>query len=124
MSTPIILKVNDTTNTSSIKIPATLNDTVAAQDFKSRLPFVVSGYRSTFDYCCKAEGGKYDSAEIQGGWKNGDISLGGGWFAVLFEGEEQSSSYAEMMIIAHIDTIDLHLVKSLPQNVTFTVEIV
>ncbi len=117
MPTPITLKVDD------IIIPATLNDTVAAKDFKTRLPFVISGYRSTFDYCCSAESGKYDPSETQAGWTNGDIILGGGWFAVLFEGQEQSSSYDDMMIIAHIDTSDLHLVKSLPQNVTFTVDL-
>ncbi len=116
MPTPITLKVDN------FIIPATLNDTVAAKDFKTRLPFVVSGYRSTFDYCCSAEGGEYDPDEIQSGWKNGDISLGGGWFAILFEGEEQSSSYTDMMIIAHIDDENLHLVKSLPENVTFTVD--
>ena len=117
MPTSIVLKVNN------ITIPATLNNTVAAQDFKSRLPFVVSGYRSTMDYCCTAEGGKYDPKETQAGWKNGDISLGGGWFAVLFDGEEKSKSYTDMMIIAHIDDEDLHMVKSLPENVTFIVDL-
>ncbi len=117
MPTSIVLKVDDLT------IPATLNDTVAAQDFKTRLPFVVSGYRSTLDYCCTAEGGKFDPKETQAGWKNGDISLAGGWFAVLFDGEEESKGYTDMMIIAHIDEEDLHLVKSLPKDVTFTVEL-
>ena len=117
MPTSIVLKTNDVT------IPATLNDTVAAQDFKTRLPFVVSGYRSTLDYCCTADAGKYDPKEKQAGWKNGDISLAGGWFAVLFDGEEQSKSYTDMMIIAHIDEENLDLVKSLPQDVTFTVEL-
>lgn len=117
MPTPIVLKVED------IRIPATLNDTVAAQDFKTRLPFVVSGYRSTLDYCCTAQSGKYDPKEMQAGWKNGDISLAGGWFAVLIEGEEQSKAYTDMMIIAHIDEENLQLVKDLPKNVTFTVEL-
>ena len=117
MPTPIILKVEDVT------IPATLNDTVAAKDFKTRLPFVVSGYRSTFDYCCTADSGKFDPKEKQAGWKNGDITLAGGWFAVLFDGEEQSKSYTDIMIIAHIDDEHLHLVRNLPANVTFTVEL-
>lgn len=117
MSTPIVLKVND------ITIPATLNDTVAAQDFKKRLPFKVSGYRSSVDYCCTADCGKFDPTETQSGWKNGDISLAGGWFAVLFDGEEQSESYNGMMIIAHIDEDNLHLVKSLPHSIEFIVEL-
>lgn len=117
MPAPIVLKTNNVT------IPATLNDTVAAQDFKTRLPFVVSGYRSTLDYCCTANEGKFDPKEKQAGWTNGDISLAGGWFAVLFDGEEQSKSYTDMMIIAHIDEENLKLVKNLPENVTFTVEL-
>ena len=116
MPTPIFLQVND------IRIPATLNDTVAAQDFKSRLPFTVSGHRSTYDYCCTASSGRYDESEMQAGWKNGDISLAGGWFAVLFEGEEVSQSYDQMMIIAHIDSADLPAIKALEQQVTFVVD--
>ena len=65
--------------------------------------------------------GCYNPTETQNGWKNGDISLAGGWFAVLFDGEEQSGSYSGMMIIAHIDEENLHLVKELPENVKFTV---
>ncbi len=117
MSTPIVLKANNTV------IPATLNDTVAALDFKKRLPFTVSGHRSAVDYCCTAASGVFDPAQTQSGWKNGDISLAGGWFAVLFDGEETSSSYRGMMIIAHIDEENLHLVKELPNSVRFTVEL-
>ena len=116
MGTAIILKTN------GVSIPATLNNTVAAQDFKKRLPFVVSGHRSSVDYCCTAESWEYDPEELQSGWKNGDISLAGGWFAVLFDGEESSKTYSNMMIIAHIDEEHLDLVKALPARVTFTVE--
>ncbi len=117
MPTKIVLKAND------ITIPATLNDTVAAQDFKTRLPFKVSGFRSPVDYCCTAKSGKFDPQETQAGWTNGDISLAGGWFAVLFDGEESSKSYDGMMIIAHIDEDNLDLVKELPSKVEFTVEV-
>ena len=117
MPTPIVLKAN------SIAIPATLNDTVAAQDFKKRLPFKVSGHRSAVDYCCAAACGVFDPMETQAGWKNGDISLAGGWFAVLFDGEEQSDAYPGMMVIAHIEDEHLPLVKALPPSVKFTVEL-
>ena len=106
-----------------ITIPAILNNTVAAQDFKKRLPFVVSGHRSSVDYCCVAESGNFDPDELQSGWKNGDISLAGGWFAVLFDGEESSARYTNMMIIASIDEKHLDLVKNLPDDVTFKVEL-
>lgn len=117
MPTPIVLKANGAV------IPAMLNDTVAAEEFKKRLPFKVSGYRSAVDYCCTAACGRFDPTETQSGWKNGDISLAGGWFAVLFDGEETSGSYHGMMIIAHIDEEDLHLVKSMPESVRFVVEL-
>lgn len=117
METPILLKAN------GIVIPAMLNDTVAAQDFKKRLPFTAVGHRSAVDYCCRLASGIFDPAQTQFGWKNGDISLAGGWFAVLFDGEENSSDYRGMMVIAHIDEKDLGLVKSLPASVRFTVEL-
>ena len=61
--------------------------------------------------------------ETQSGWKNGDISLAGGWFAVLFDGEEESKNYHGMMVIGHIEEESLDLVKALPAQVKFTVEL-
>lgn len=109
--------------TGTVDIPATLNDSVAAQDFRKRLPFKVSGRRSAVDYCCTTDSGRYDPAETQSGWKNGDISLAGGWFAILFDGEEKSGDYHGMMVIAHIEEEHLPLVKGLPDSVNFTVEL-
>lgn len=117
METPILLKAN------GIVIPAVLNDTVAALDLKKRLPFTVSGRRSAVDYCCRLASGIFDPSETQSGWKNGDISLAGGWFAVLFDGEENSSDYRGMMVVAHIDRENLAFVKNLPATVRFTVEL-
>ena len=117
MPTQIILKTNN------VIIPAILNDTVAAQEFKKRLPLSVSGYRSVVDYCCTAACGIFDPTETQSGWKNGDINLAGGWFAVLFEGEETSNTYHGMMIIAHIENEHLQLVRDLPNTVKFVVEL-
>lgn len=105
-------------------VKAELNDTVAAKDFMTRCPMTVSGFRSPVDYCCVAESGRFDPKEMQSGWKNGDISLAGGWFAVLFDGEEDSASYDNMMIIAHLDEENLQLVKTLARNVEFALEVV
>lgn len=102
---------------------AVLNDTVAARDFEKRLPFTVSGYDSGIDYCCTAASGIYDPMETQRGWKNGDISLGGGWFALLYSGQEQSSEYRNMMIIGHIYDEDLELIKEMPGKVNLTVSV-
>lgn len=104
-----------------VKLRATLNDTVAARDFERRLPFTCSGYDSGVDYCCSAASGLYDPLETQNGWKNGDISLGGGWFALLYDGEESSEEYRNMMIIGRILKDDLELVKEMPGRVTLTV---
>jgi hypothetical protein len=102
---------------------AVLNDTVAAKDFMKRLPFTVSGYDSGTDYCCSAASGLYDPMETQTGWKNGDISLGGGWFALLYGGQEQSSVYRDMMIIGHIRDEDLERVKEFPKRGTLRVSL-
>jgi len=102
---------------------AMLNDTVAARDFEKRLPFTVSGYDSGIDYCCTAASGLFDPMETQAGWKNGDISLGGGWFALLYGGEEQSKDYKNMMIIGHINDEDIGLVKNMPERVNLTVSL-
>ena len=117
MATSIVLKADDRT------IPAQLNETLAAHEFIKRLPFKVSGFRSAVDYCCKAACGRFDPLETQSGWKNGDISLAGGWFAVLFDGEEESKNYHGMMVIGHIEEESLDLVKALPAQVKFTVEL-
>lgn len=101
------------------KIPAVLNDTVAARDFVKRLPFHTSGYDSGIDYCCTAEEGKSNPKECQRGWKNGDINLAGGWFALLYDGEEQSESYEDLMIIGRLN--DVNDLKGLPKAVDITV---
>ncbi len=103
---------------------AVLNDTVAAKDFEKRLPLTVSGYDSGIDYCCNAASGIFDPMETQAGWKNGDISLGDGWFALLYGGEEQSIAYKNMMIIGHILREDLPLVSKMPERVNLTVSLV
>lgn len=117
MSAKIVIKANGAI------IPAVLNDTAAAQDFKKRLPLSVSGRKSDMDFCCAAASGVFDPSETQSGWKNGDVSLADGWLAVLFDCEERSSRYRGMMIIAHIDEEFIPLVKKLPKSVRFTVEL-
>ena len=103
---------------------AVLNDTVAAQDLAKRLPCTFCGCDSGIDYCCTAANGLFDPLETQRGWKNGDISLCGGWFALLYGGEEESGAYDNMMIVGHIYEEDQPLVKQMPQHVTLKVETV
>ena len=115
--TPIKLIAGDVT------LLTALNDTVAAQDFKKRLPLKLSGYRSPVDYCCTAARGLYDPVETQSGWKNGDISLAGGWLAIFFAGEEESENYRGLMVIAHLEDSQVAQIKELPDSVKFTIEL-
>lgn len=110
-----------TITSGKIVLHAMLNDTVASRDLFGRLPLTVGGYDSGIDYCCTLDSGAFDPAEMQTGWKNGDISLGGGWFALLYGGQEQSSAYRDMMIVGRIDDADLKLVKSLPKKAMFSI---
>ena len=105
-------------------IHAVLNGTVAAQDFEKRLPCTFSGSDSGMDYCCPAANGLYDPLETRRGWKKRDISLCDGWVALLYDGEEQSDEYGDMMIIGHIHDEDLPLVRQMPPRVTLKVETV
>lgn len=105
----ILIKVDDKF------IHATLNNTVAAKDFEKRLPFTVVCHDSGIDYCGSTAVSRFNPAEMQKGWKNGDISLGGGWFALLYDGQEKSEIYTEMMIIGHIE--DLEEVRKLPEKI-------
>lgn len=102
----------------NITLKADLNTTIAARDFMNRLPLSVKGFDSGVDFCCQLESGVVDESEMQYGWKNGDINLSDGWFAILYGGEEQSKSYHQM-IIAHLDEESKKLIKELPKNTSF-----
>ena len=107
----------------NVMLYASLNDTVAARDFIKRLPCSFSGADSGLDYCCTAATGVYDPMETQTGWKNGDLSLGGGWFAILYDGEELSKTFRNMMIIGHLDEDSLESIHLLPERANFYVSI-
>ncbi len=112
---------NITITDGNTTLRAILNDTVAARDFAKRLPVTVTGCDSGVDYCCSAANGRYDPMETQTGWKNGDLCLCGGWFALLYGGQEQSSNCRNMMIIGHLEDGDLEKVKEMPEKVTLRI---
>jgi|GEM_PF-524118 len=103
-------------------VPAILNDTVAARDFKRRLPITVSGTRSANNYSFPAAIGCFDPEETRIGWKNGDISISRGWIRVFFDGEEKSGDAEGVMVIARIDEKDLELIKKLPNSARLRIE--
>lgn len=102
-----------------VEIPAILNDTKAARDFERRLPFRVTCRDSGLDYCGPAARGRIDPCELGIGWKNGDILLYSGWFALLYAGEETSRAYGDTMIIGRFD--DLDTLRNLPDTIHLTV---
>nr|WP_278286262.1 cyclophilin-like fold protein [Eubacterium pyruvativorans] len=101
-----------------LTVKAKLNDSMAARDLMNRLPMTVTGFDSGIDYCCECRDGALDESEMQDGWENGDINLSGGWFAILYGGEEQSASYHQM-IVAHLTEEDNQLIQTLPKQATF-----
>ncbi len=101
-----------------VTVKAKLNNTLAVRDLMNRLPMTVEGYDSGVDYCCTCQDGVIDAQEMQDGWKNGDINLSGGWFAILYGGEEQSASYHQM-IVAHLSEEDNRLIQTLPKEAAF-----
>lgn len=101
-----------------ITVRAKLNNTMAARDLMNRLPMTVSGFDSGTDYCCECADGALDESEMQDGWKNGDINLSGGWFAILYGGEERSKSFRQM-IVAHLSEEDNRLIRTLPKEAEF-----
>ncbi len=105
----------------NIILYAELNDTIAANDFANRLPCNFNGSDSGIDYRCMAASGIYDPLETQTGWKNGDISLFGGWFSILYGGENQSKESRNMMVIGKIDEKSMEQICNLPKKVNFYV---
>lgn len=101
------------------RISAVLNDTKAAGDFEKRLPFRVTCRDSGIDFCGAAARGRFDPSELTVGWKNGDILLSDGRFALLYAGQETSADYDRTMIIGHFD--DLDTVRKLSKTVRLTV---
>lgn len=116
MPTPVKLNLGDVT------VTATLNDTVTAKAFAAQLPFTVSVSRYENDYCGPAEDLQTDPAQLQDGWNNGDIGYGDGYFSLLFDGEEISSQYRNMMIIGRLDDESLAQVRQQGRALNITVE--
>ncbi|MEU9456512.1 cyclophilin-like fold protein [Streptomyces sp. NPDC048277] len=113
--TPVTLTVGSTV------IPATLNNTLTARRFKEKLPFTITLQRYADDYCGPAAPLETDEAGQQAGWKNGDIGYFGGWFTILFDGQEHSRSTTGVMIIGRVDDGHLDTVRKLDSSITVTV---
>lgn len=92
------------------------NNTIAANDFYSRLPLNLIFTDSGIDYCTEYSQGKYTINEMQRGWKKGDIIWYGGFLSINYLGEIYSNGY-NVMVIGHIKKEDLKLIKELQKEV-------
>ena len=115
MAEKIILKAGEET------ITADLTDTVAAHDFLKRLPLTACCSRGNCSYFCSVAIGRFDPEEKQCGWRNGDISVAGGFMDIFFSGEEESKDEAGIMVVAHIDEEALSVIEQLPENAKFII---
>lgn len=107
----------------TVRVPAVLTDTVAARDFRRRLPLTVSGTRVGGGYSFPAAIGCFDPEETQTGWQNGDLSVSGGWLRVLLDGRESSPGFPGTMVVARIAEADLTLLNPLPRTVRLRIEL-
>ncbi|HOP65155.1 MAG TPA: cyclophilin-like fold protein [Spirochaetota bacterium] len=113
--TPVILTVGEK------KIRAVIYDNKTGRDVLSRLPYTITLNRYEMDYCgTLKEPLAYDEKEKHNGWKNGDIDLAGNYFSILFDGEEKSQSYTDMITFGRIEE-DLSIVKGLGGTIKVTI---
>ncbi len=89
--------------TEDIRLKGYLNHTVAAEEFRKRLPMTLSCKRNDKEYCCSIARGVFEPNDLQVGWKNGDLLLWDGCFVVDFGGEDQSAEYGLTMVIGHTE---------------------
>lgn len=110
--TRITITVGDT------MIPAILNDTTASKDLIFRLPYSMRLTRYVHDYCgVMSEPLKYDEADVQNGWLNGDLSFArdGNYFVIFYGDEDKSSGYGHQVILGKVN-VPLSVIKSLPSG--------
>ena len=92
MSTKINMRFGDVT------VQAELNDTDTARAFAAMLPATIRVSGTGIDFCGRMPFGlPYEESQVRRGWTNGDVNYnpGGGWFAHLFDDEENSMRYAD-----------------------------
>lgn len=118
--TAVTLTIGDTV------IPATLNnDSVAARDLISRLPYTIPLYKYPDDYCAvMQEPLQYDNSERHRGWLAGDIDfvLPARWFVLLFNQNGLETTSTWHINLGTIDG-DISKLEDLPNRIEVKIEL-
>ncbi len=99
MSTKINMTFGEAT------IQAELNDTETARSFAASLPTTIHVSGTGIDFCGRMPFElPYEEAQVHSGWTNGDMNYnpGGGWFALLFDDEENSMRYGDQVNMGRV----------------------
>lgn len=97
--TSIIMHFGDTA------VGAVLNDTDTARAFAEKLPARIHVSGTGIDFCGQMPFElPYEEGQVGRGWTNGDVNYnpGGGWFAVLFDDEENSQRYGDQVNMGRV----------------------
>lgn len=94
-----------------IAVRGVLNGTDTAREFAAKLPTHVKVSGTGIDFCGRMPFDlPYEQGQVGFGWANGDINYnpGGGWFAVLFDDQENSQRYGDQVNIGKVtDPLDV-----------------
>ena len=107
---------NITLTFGSVTVRGMLNDTKTAQAFAAKLPARIRVSGSGVDFCGPMPFDlPYENDQVHFGWHDGDINYnpGGGWFAVLHSGQQDSHGYGDQVVMGRIAEEDLDAVRSL-----------
>lgn len=116
--TPIIMHFDETA------IRGVLNDTETARAFADRLPVRIRVSGTGIDFCGPMPFAlPYEQEQVGFGWTNGEINYnpGGGWFAVLFDDEENSRRYGDQVNMGRV-TSPLEALRALSGSYEVLVE--
>ncbi len=117
--TPITLTADGKT------IPAELNNSRAARELISRLPYTVDLDRYDHDYCGVMDAPlAYDKQDLKNGWKNGEIAFAadGSYFAILYKDEEISAQFGNLVTLGELCQDPL-VMETLPARISLTIDL-